>query len=460
MTNEPPPMPPPGDAGSGDEIDFAALLAEHGEYTRSKAGPGRRERGGATGPAVAGTASRPDSRTQVTAAGRTAAPVRTKRSDSRWWRVGYPAVIVLLVVLVPVLVWTGLRVILDSTDGQLVKRVIDPTAPGYEALIEKTPTALVALTGPDNQLDSLALLSLTADGAGGILAIPSGTTLPSGFGPLPMTTYFANGGIAGLSAAVGELLDLSFTESIVVSSTEWATLVAPYGSVPVTTPDPVRDAKDIVVFQKGTIDLTPAQVWPFLSSKGSKESDLNRLVRQEAFWKGWLGKVRSDSIQYPGLVSSGLGRFVTSLSRGQVSISTLPVVPLLVVPAGSPPLYAVQEQAAQLAVAAIVPFPEGAPGGRPRVKVLDGTGRLNNGISAAIVIAASGAQVDVAGNSRSFDETTTQFIYYEGTSAETATKMRDALGIGEVVESKQSNSATDITVVLGADYLAVVGPSS
>jgi hypothetical protein len=465
MTNDPPPMPPPGDSGSGDEIDFGALVAEHSEYTRAKARGGRRGNGDGTAPADAAAApgeiaSSRGAKAESETGRAPAAASRTKRSDSKWWRVGYPAVIVLLVLLVPVLVWSGLRVILDSTDGQLVKRVTDPTAPGYEAVVEKTPTALVALTGPDNQLDSVAVLALTAVGAGGILAVPAGTTLPTQYGPIPMSTYYANSGIDGLSAAVGDLLNLSFAEPIVVPSTEWASLTAPYAPIPVTTPDPVRDSKDVVVFQKGNLDLKPDQVWPFLSNKGSKESDLNRLVRQEAFWKGWLGKVKSDSIQYPGSVTSGLGRFVSTLARGQVSISTLPVVSLLEVPAGSPPLYAVQKQAAQDAVAAIIPFPDGAPGSRPRVRVLDGTGQLGNGISAAIVLAAAGAQIDVVGNSRAFDAATTQFIYYEGTSEATVKQLRDALGIGEIVESKQSNSATDITVVLGQDYLAVAGPSA
>ena len=49
--------------------------------------------------------------------------------------------LVLLVLAIPALVFAGLRIILDSTDGQLVRRVTDPTAPGYEAVLEPTPTA-------------------------------------------------------------------------------------------------------------------------------------------------------------------------------------------------------------------------------------------------------------------------------------------------------------------------------
>jgi hypothetical protein len=76
------------------------------------------------------------------------------------------------------------------------------------------------------------------------------------------------------------------------------------------------------------------------------------------------------------------------------------------------------------------------------------------------VLAAAGGQIDVIGNARTFGAETTEFIYYEATSKDAALKMRDALGVGEVVESTQTNSATDLTVILGDDYLKMVGPSS
>ena len=111
-------------------------------------------------------------------------------------------------------------------------------------------------------------------------------------------------------------------------------------------------------------------------------------------------------------------------------------------------------------MAAFVPFPEGAPGSRPRVRSLDGTGSLGNGVVAAIQLNAGGGQVDVVGNAKKFGQQVTQIIYFDGTSEETARRMRDAIDIGELVSSKASNSASDITVILGQDYLAKYGPTS
>jgi hypothetical protein len=119
-----------------------------------------------------------------------------------------------------------------------------------------------------------------------------------------------------------------------------------------------------------------------------------------------------------------------------------------------------QESAALDAVAAIVPFPDGAPGARPRLRVLDGTGQLSNGINAAIILNAAGGQVDVIGNAKSFGQATTQIIYFDGTSEATAQQMQRALTMGELVASTQSNSGADMTVILGEDFLEKFGPTS
>lgn len=92
--------------------------------------------------------------------------------------------------------------------------------------------------------------------------------------------------------------------------------------------------------------------------------------------------------------------------------------------------------------------------------MLDGTGKLGNGIDAALILNAAGGQVDVVGNAKSFGQSTTQIIYFEGAPEAEAEKMRAALTMGEIVESNQSNSGADMTVILGEDFLAKFGPAS
>lgn len=381
----------------------------------------------------------------------------TRPPRSVWWKVGYPLVFGLFVVAIPVLVWVGLRVILDSNDGQLVRRVDDPTAPGYEAVVEKTPTNLVVSLDAAGKLDSLTILALTSNGVGGVMTVPATTLVPSAFGPFSLSLLYQAGGIDAVRENLGSLLDISFTDAQTVASTDWAGMVGPAAPITVDSPDPVADAKGAVLFRKGTIDLTADQVWPYLSGRGAKESDLNRMVRIQAFWEGWLAKVGSVGVgAIPIPTDVGMGKYLAALSADKVQYETLPVS------VGAPTAAGVEQfeinaDAAPAAVAAIVPFPDGAPGERPTLRVLDATGQLDNGVSAAIVLAAAGAQVDVVGNARSFGAATTEFVYYDPAKEADARRMRDALGVGDVVKSDQTNSATDITVVLGDDYLALVG---
>jgi hypothetical protein len=181
------------------------------------------------------------------------------------------------------------------------------------------------------------------------------------------------------------------------------------------------------------------------------------MIRVQAFWRGWIEKIGATgpaALNIP--TDAGLGLLLADLSDDQVRFETLPVTSLGEDVDGNE-RFEVDPEATATAVASLVPFPEGAPGGRPRLRVLDGTGKLDNGVSAAITLAAAGAQIDVVGNARSFGQATTQFVYYDDASARVAQDLRDALGVGEVVKSDQTNSATDLTVVLGEDYVAAVG---
>ena len=384
-------------------------------------------------------------------------PPPRRRRRSLWWRLGYPVALVLLILAIPALVFVGLRVILDSTDGQLVRRVTDPAAPGYEAVLEPTPTDLVVAVDANGKLDSATILALSSDGSGGVMSVPAGTIVPLGTGALSLRYIYDNFGIEAFTNSVGDLLDLTFGEVQVIPSGDWAGLVGPAAPITVVNPDPVAGPNGTVLFPQGTLELRADEVWPYISGRGPRESDLARLIRVQAFWKGWLSAVgtKGDTgLNIP--TDTGLGRFVAGLSTDQVQYATLPVSATTPDAQGREQWSGDPEAMAQ-AMAAIVPFPEGAPGARPRLRVLDGTGELSNGVSAAIVLAAAGAQIDVVGNARSFGQSTTQFVYYDDASAAVAQKLRDALGVGEVVRSDQTNSATDLTVILGEDYVAVAG---
>ena len=123
---------------------------------------------------------------------------------------------------------------------------------------------------------------------------------------------------------------------------------------------------------------------------------------------------------------------------------------------GPPELYRAPPAVASATVAELVPFPVGPPGMRPTVRVLDGTGRLDHGETAAVSLGAAGAQVEVIGNAASFDEPITQLVYFDDTTRAEAERLRVALGVGQVVRSSE-RSSVDITIILGADAVGVPG---
>jgi hypothetical protein len=386
-----------------------------------------------------------------------------RRASSPWWRFGFPLALVALVAAIPVLVWLGAKVVLDSNDGRLVSRVTDPTAPGWEAVVEPTPTDLVLTIGPDDQLQGVSLLVLTGDGSGGVLQIPA-ETLVSIEAADGATTEIGLGfewivnGADGVRARVGELLNLSISDAQVITPDRWAELVEPVSPLTINSPDAAVDGNGQVVFPRGSIQITADEVSSYLSTVGRNQSDLSRLVRVEAFWRAWLAATGAEGPSaVPPPSDQGLGLFVGTLGREQVRIETLPVsaVPN---PNGGPDVYRPLPDEVRAVVAELVPFPRGAPGARPTVEVLDGTGRLDHGSAAAVLVGAAGGQVDVIGNAPEFGVATTEIIYYDDARRTDAEALRQALGVGEVVKSNQKN-AIDITVVLGDDALLLEGAS-
>ena len=304
--------------------------------------------------------------------------------------------------------FVGLRVILDSSDGQLVRRVTDPAAPGYEAVLEPTPTNLVISVDAAGKLDSATIMSLTSDGVGGVMTVPAGTVVPLGTGALSLRYIYDNLGQEAFKNSLGGLLDLTFGDTQVVAAADWAGLVGPAAPITVVSPDPVAGPNGTVLFPKGSIELQANQVWPYISGRGAQGERPQPHGPPPGVLEG-LARPRSARWAPAALnipTDAGLGHFLAELSADQVQYLTLPVTRHHARRQGQRAVPRRPDAIAE-AVASIIPFPEGAPGARPRLRVLDGTGKLDNGVSAAIVLGAAGAQIDVVGNARSFGQATT-----------------------------------------------------
>lgn len=387
---------------------------------------------------------------------------RRARPDSSWWRYGFPAVLALLVVAVPVLVWAGARVVLDSNDGRLVNRVTDPAAPGWEAVVDATPTALVLGLDEQRQLQDVSALVLSGQGSGAVLQIPADTVVPTPYGDYSLAALWSSSTGPDQESVVRDqvalLLGVTFTDTQVVTAEDWAALVQPVSPLTVKSPDAATDATGAVVFPKGSIQVPADKVAAYLGAQGRNESDLARLPRVEAFWRAWLSAVGTKgAASAPQPTDVGLGRYVATLGTDQVRYTTLPVS--VAAGSGRDETYRADPKAVSRVVADIVPFPAGPPGTRPRVKVLDGTGRYDHGTSVAVLLGAAGNQVEAIGNAPKFGVETTQIVYYDPETQQAAQAIRDSLGVGELVESSQK-SAVDLTVILGDDAAAIAGATT
>jgi hypothetical protein len=391
-------------------------------------------------------------------------------SNSRWWRLGYPLALVAVVFAAGALVWIGRGAVLSNTDGTLIRTVEDPAEPGFEALVDPTPTFATVFVDADRDLSAVAVLALAGERSGSVIMLPPFMTVRDSDGdPRELGEVFADSGLDATVAAAAGALNAAIGDGRIVDAAQWASLVGPAGPLELKNAETVsisrasvvgeENANGQIVFDAGDLTLAPGEVGAYLAATIPGESDLNRMVRHQRFWGAWLEAVsaRLDEPDIiPGEATTGLGRFVRALAASEVDLATVPVLPL---PSGSGVTQWIPapEQTAAL-VARLIPFPIGPnPGARLRIRVLDGTGSLDNGVPAIEPLVTGGAEVATIGNAASFDYATTQFIVAGATDPARAGELRDALGVGEVVTSGDRADAVDVTVILGDDAAARLG---
>jgi hypothetical protein len=381
------------------------------------------------------------------------------RRSSRWWRYGFPAALVALILAIPALMWAGAQVVLGSSEGREIRAVTDPAAPGWEATVDPTPVLALAVLDPEGELDHVSVLALTAEGTGGVVVFPSGTVMGvQGIGNIPLNVVYQTQGVEVVKEGLQGILGIGVPDIRTIQAAEWAELVGPVAPLTVDNVDAVVASsgpdEGATLYPRGEVELVASEVTSFLVTDGAGQNDLSRMVRVAAFWDAWIAAVAespgAEGI-VPGEVDSGLGRFVRTLARGQVSVTDLPVI-ILPMPDGSGEVYEPRPDEVPMLMSQLVPFPAGPEGKRARLRVLDGTGQLDHGLGAATLLAANGGQINKVGNASEFGVATTTLTYYDDAVRSRAEVLRDALGVGELIKSDEINVAVDITIVLGEDY--------
>lgn len=371
-----------------------------------------------------------------------------------WRRVLTMVVLVALLAGGAGLAYVGSRIVRESTDGTVVAPVDDPAEAGFEALVEPTPT-FALFQEVDGALDSVTVLTLADDGAGGVIMVPDRTVaeLPV-LGEGPMELSYDLGEPAAGAQAAGVVINAGIGDFAVVDDARWADLVRPVG--PLTIENPNEIAVDgSVRFAVGTLELAAEDVGPYLAARIEGETDLARLFRHQVFWEAWLAAVAANGTPeaVPGELDQGIGRFVRGIAATTPEVVTLPVELSTSTEFGDEAAFDPDVDAVAALVARLIPFPTSpVPGLRPRVRVLNGTDDTTEAATLAPRLPPLGVEVNLIGNAATASEATTTIGYNAPEFRDEAQAIADLLGVGVVAIDSRPSDAADITVTLGADY--------
>ena len=349
----------------------------------------------------------------------------------------------LAVVIGAALVLLGLvlagSAVLSGDDGEV-------TTPTTAAALTGERTSTLLLIRDDAGTLTAATVVVTAAGGGGVLLyVPPGTMLETpSLGLVPLRDA-AVGGDELARVTVENLLGVRFGAVASVDSARWTAAVGPAGTLTVRLPSAVErrtGGRTETIFSAGPAQIAPGAVADLLSLPGG--TDIQRMVRHQAFWDAWLGAIRSD----PDAAPSGEGfDDVDLLSRGPVTHLVLPVEAL----GGGDELYRVDNDRLDTVLPRALPQAP-ARSSRTTVQVLNGTGQP--GATAAVLpaLVGAGARVALTGNADRFDYAETQVVFYDDAAGEAAQRLRDALGVGQVLRGRSGVGAVQITVVVGRDF--------
>ena len=374
------------------------------------------------------------------------------------WRWGFPAFALVVVGWAAHLLVSGLGTVLDTRRGETREAVTDPRAPGFEAFVEQTWSILLATEDSDGELVQVAVVAASDRGGSGgtVLLVPGelpvrvdGRSDGCSEAACDLATHHRVDGLAGVRRAVATVLDVEVTGATLLTPDRWSSLAGAVDPVAVDLPgDLVNTAADgtsVVRFPAGTTPILAAEVVDFFAHVGVV-GGADHMDRQRDWWRAWLESVGSgDPSGNLPVLDLDVVHLLETVAGGRVRVPAGPWMGA----ADGPTVD--RARLTDLVVAMFpVPIPR-APGLRPTVRLLNGTGDHSTDVAAREAVLRAGVELVVVGNYRTEGAIQTRVLYRDPTHLGDAEVLAATIG-GGVLFDELLSPVTDLTVVIGSDF--------
>lgn len=319
---------------------------------------------------------------------------------------------------------------------------------------------LIALTGEDGSIRSLALVATHPEVASRLVLFPPAllTVLP-GYGESEIANVIRFEG-AGLAATtVSNLLGVRIDAVVSMTAADFANEVGPL-TVTLTTPLLVSAGRGFqVVAAEGTAEREAGMIATLITTQGEGDQ-LAWLDRQGSVWKEAIGRAGDPAVARD-IAARAIGDPAGAL-RALTSAAEDPELVVTAVPAariertgGDTELYSLSGEVASAFVDERFAYLRLRSEPRPRVEVLNGNGRIGTTGPIARVLVEAGYRIVRTDNADRDDYAVTQVIAQGREHQVDAIDVRDILGRGEVLlEVRQPSGVVDLTVIVGRDIPA------
>jgi len=379
---------------------------------------------------------------------RSTSPIRRKRSA---WPV-VAAVAVVALVAGGVLgrswvagVWHDWTTRYRSIAADIPERVIEGrTEPG-----EGTSALIVIGEAPDA---AFALAAVGPSGATALVVLPQQMLVAvPGFGEFRLVDAMAFEGPERVASAVRNQFGIAVDHVVALGPGALAGALAGPLEVEVPAGLFVEGADGVTpVVEAGLVRADPAVVETLLVTQ--TDDPFDDLARQGAAWRAVIAAVAADPPLADRLAGSGSEAADALLSIARDPEHTVGTIPVQRVPYTGGDALAPDATEVSSFVAGRLGFLLMRDGPRPRVEVLNGSGRIGATIPVADLLVRRGFRVVRTDNADHFDYEETRVIVHRATSEADAREAAQAIGADLVLlEARAPSSVVDISIIVGHD---------